>query len=151
MAWLEITINTCQADVESVCAGLTARGFSDLCIEDQQEFEAFLEDNRAYWEYIDEQLEKRLQGLSRVKLYLEDTDTEGLSRVKAFAAEQQLPVIENRCPADKHTKREEIKDLIFDLVKTYPDLKERIFGAMQRYPLPAWEPQGRYKRPKEQE
>ena len=92
MAWLEITINTCQADVESVCAGLTARGFSDLCIEDQQEFEAFLEDNRAYWDYIDEQLEKRLQGLSRVKLYLEDTDTEGLSRVKAFAAEQQLPL-----------------------------------------------------------
>ena len=43
------------------------------------------------------------------------------------------------------------KDLIFDLVKTYPDLKERIFGAMQRYPLPEWEPHGRYKRPKEQE
>ena len=71
--------------------------------------------------------------------------------VDHFAAQQGLPVLKNRCPVDKHTKREEIKDLIFDLVKTYPDLKERIFGAMQRYPLPAWEPQGRYKRPKEQE
>ena len=30
-------------------------------------------------------------------------------------------------------------------------LKERIFGAMQRYPLEEWEPQGRYKRPREQE
>ena len=30
-------------------------------------------------------------------------------------------------------------------------LKERIFGAMQRLPLPEWGPQGRYKRPKEQE
>ena len=32
----------------------------------------------------------------------------------------------------------------------YPDLKDRIFGAMQRYPLPEWEPHGRYKRPKDQ-
>ena len=71
--------------------------------------------------------------------------------VDHFAQQQSLPVLSNRCPVDKHTKREEIKDLIFELVKTYPDLKERIFGAMQRYPLPAWEPQGRYKRPKEQE
>lgn len=71
--------------------------------------------------------------------------------VDAFAVRQKLPVLANRCPVDKHTKREEIKELIFDLVKTYPDLKERIFGAMQRYPLPEWEPQGRYKRPKEQE
>ena len=71
--------------------------------------------------------------------------------VDNFARSAHLPVLQNRCPADKHTKREEIKDLIFDLVKTYPDLKERIFGAMQRYPLPEWEPHGRYKRPKEQE
>ena len=71
--------------------------------------------------------------------------------VDHFAQQQALPVLENLCPVDKHTKREEIKELIFDLVKTYPDLKERIFGAMQLDPLPAWEPQGRYKRPKEQE
>lgn len=71
--------------------------------------------------------------------------------VDNFAQRQGLPVLANRCPVDKHTKREEIKDLIFDLVKTYPDLKERIFGAMQRFPLPEWEPQGRYKRPKDQE
>ena len=71
--------------------------------------------------------------------------------VDAFARRMELPVLENRCPVDKHTKREEVKELIFNLVKEYPDLKERIFGAMQRYPLEAWEPQGRYKRPKEQD
>ncbi len=71
--------------------------------------------------------------------------------VDSFAARQSLPVIENRCPVDKHTKREEIKQLVYTLSATYPDLKERIFGAMQRYPLPAWEPQGRYKRPKDEE
>ena len=71
--------------------------------------------------------------------------------VDNFATRMELPVVHNRCPVDKHTKREEIKQLVFDLSKTYPDLKERIFGAMQRYPLPEWEPKGRYKRPKEQE
>ncbi|MCI8619073.1 MAG: tRNA 2-thiocytidine biosynthesis protein TtcA [Oscillospiraceae bacterium] len=65
-----------------------------------------------------------------------------------FAARMALPVLVNRCPADKHTKREEVKELVFSLSATYPDLKERVFGAMQRFPLPAWETKGRYNRPK---
>ena len=73
MAWLEITLNTAPDRIEAVTAALTAHGFSDLVIEDQQEFETFLEENRAYWDYIDENLQKTLEGLSRIKLYLEDT------------------------------------------------------------------------------
>ena len=68
--------------------------------------------------------------------------------VDNFAVRKELPVVENRCPVDKTTKREEIKQLVYDLSKTYPDLKERIFGAMQRLPLPEWGPKGRYNRPK---
>ena len=71
--------------------------------------------------------------------------------VENFANRMELPVLTNRCPVDKHTKREEIKKLVYTLSETYPDLKERIFGAMQRLPLPEWAPQGRYKRPKEQD
>ena len=71
--------------------------------------------------------------------------------IDSFITRNQLPVITNRCPVDKYTKREEIKKLVYDLSATYPDLKERIFGAMQRLPLPEWEPKGRYKRPKDQE
>lgn len=68
-----------------------------------------------------------------------------------FARRMDLPVIANRCPADKHTKREEIKELVYELSGRYPDLKDRVFGAMQRLPLSEWEPQGRYKRPKVEE
>ena len=71
--------------------------------------------------------------------------------VDNFASRMGLPVVENRCPVDKHTKREEIKALVYELSSRYPDLKERIFGAMQRLPLPEWEPNGRYKRPKDEE
>jgi len=82
MAWLEITIDTAAEKCSSVVTVLTAKGFSDLVIEDQEEFETFLEENRAYWDYIDEQLQEKLQGLSHIKLYLEDTDTDGMERLQ---------------------------------------------------------------------
>ena len=59
--------------------------------------------------------------------------------VAHFAARYALPVVHNTCPADKHTKREEIKDLVFELNGRYPGLKDKVFGAMQRYPLSQWE------------
>ena len=66
-----------------------------------------------------------------------------------FAAKERLPVVHNPCPADKNTKRQEVKDLVYELSSRYPDLKERVFGAMQRLPLPEWGPKGRYKRPRD--
>ena len=82
MAWLEITIDTDSKRIESVAAALTAQGFPELVIEDQAEFEEFLEGNRNYWDYIDEDLQQKLQGLSHIKLYLEDTDTAGMARLE---------------------------------------------------------------------
>lgn len=90
MAWLEITIDTHPDEIELVSNQLTALGFSDLVIEDQQEFETFLEENRACWDYIDETLQAQLQGLSRIRLYLEDQDTAGLSRLESAVSELSL-------------------------------------------------------------
>ena len=56
-----------------------------------------------------------------------------------LAERMDLPVVENECPADKTSKRHEIKDLIYELSGRYPDLKDRVMGAIQRYPLEAWE------------
>ena len=86
MDWLEITVTTASAGIEEVAAALTAGGFDDLLLEDQAEFEAFLEQNRACWDYIDEELQEKLRGLSQIKLYLEDTDTAGMSRLQALIA-----------------------------------------------------------------
>ena len=92
MAWLEITIDTAAEKINSVVTVLTAKGFSDLVIEDQEEFETFLEENRAYWDYIDEELQEKIQGLSHIKLYLEDTDTVGMERLETCVAELKLPM-----------------------------------------------------------
>ena len=83
MSWLEFTVTTAPTGIDAVAAALTARGFADLVLEDQQELEGFLEENRAYWDYIDESLQAQLQGLSRIRLYLEDTDQAGKERLQA--------------------------------------------------------------------
>lgn len=49
-----------------------------------------------------------------------------------------LPVVENPCPANGSTKREETKLLIRQLDQQFPNLKKKIFGAIQRYPLYGW-------------
>lgn len=98
MAWLEITLNTQPGSVNALATALTGLGYEDLCIEDQQEFETFLEENREYWDYIDESLEKSLQGLSRVKLYLEDTETQRLQVLQDYAAEKNLPITVKALP-----------------------------------------------------
>ena len=90
MAWLEITIDTAAEKINSVVTVLTAKGFSDLVIEDQEEFETFLEENKAYWDYIDEEFQEKLQGLSRIKLYLEDTDKNGMERLEKAVSELKL-------------------------------------------------------------
>ena len=40
---------------------------------------------------------------------------------------------------DKQSSREDTKELISELSKKYPDIKSKIFGAIQRLPLPGWE------------
>ena len=90
MAWLEITVQTDPGNVDRTAAALTAAGFSELVIEDQQEFSDFLDQNRACWDYIDEKLQEQLKGLSRIRLYLEDTDTKSLEKLESLVADLEL-------------------------------------------------------------
>lgn len=92
MAWLEITLHTTANSIDETAAMLTAAGFPELVIEDQNQFEDFLEENRACWDYIDEELQEKLQGLSNIKLYLEDTQTEELARLTSLAEAHGLSI-----------------------------------------------------------
>ena len=64
----------------------------------------------------------------------------GEKKIASLAAQLQLPVVENPCPMDKTSKRHEIKELLASLSADYPDMKSKVFGAMQRLPLPGWQP-----------
>jgi len=59
--------------------------------------------------------------------------------IRSIAERYELPVIKNPCPMDGTSRRQEIKDLVKNLSASYPDIKSKVFGAMQRLPLKGWE------------
>lgn len=61
------------------------------------------------------------------------------SYIRALVKRQNLPIVHNPCPADGNTKREEIKQLLRTLEHDNHGVRQRIFGAIQRYPLRGWE------------
>ena len=58
--------------------------------------------------------------------------------IRRVARRLELPVVENPCPANGHSRRQEVKELISGLEGRYPDIKQKLFGSLQRYPLYGW-------------
>ena len=68
----------------------------------------------------------------RPMLYVEERD------VRNAVSRLELPIVHNPCPANGSTQREETKALLKELEQRYPNLRKKIFGAIQRYPLYGW-------------
>lgn len=81
--WLEIAVNTTPDKLDEVCAKLAAAGMDSLVIEDEGEFHAFLEQNRQYWDYVDQELLDRMRGVTRVKFYVTD-DAGGHAQLEQY-------------------------------------------------------------------
>ena len=75
----------------------------------------------------------------------------GEQKIANVAAALELPIVENPCPQDKASKRKEIKDLLSAMCANYPDMKSKVFGAMQRLPLPGWQPGENWREAKKRE
>lgn len=74
MRWIEATINTESGRIDELCLRLEQLGISGVAIEDENDFKEFLENNHKFWDYVDDELNARYNGLSRVKFYLEDDE-----------------------------------------------------------------------------
>ena len=83
LKWLEIAVNTTPERLDQVCAKLAAAGMDSVVIEDEQEFLAFLEQNRQYWDYVDQELLDRMRGAARVKFYVTD-DADGRAQLAQY-------------------------------------------------------------------
>ena len=57
--WLEVTLPVPADRLERVCDILTANGMTGLVVEEEGDFLRFLEQNRQYWDYVDEGLAAR--------------------------------------------------------------------------------------------
>lgn len=81
MQWLELKINTTPAGLDRVSMLVEEQGITGLVIEDEGDFKDFLENNRQYWDYVDDDLLKEKQGLCRITFYV-SADEEGLASVQ---------------------------------------------------------------------
>ncbi len=71
MDWLELKIDTSHAGLDAVTDMLEQQGVTGLIIDDEADFQSFLENNRQYWDYVDDDLLAQKKGVSRVTFYLE--------------------------------------------------------------------------------
>lgn len=69
----------------------------------------------------------------RPLMYMNEADVIG------FVNKYQVPVVKSPCPADGHTKREYIKNLLRNLNIENPGVKERMFTAIRNGNLKGWE------------
>lgn len=95
MEWLELTVRTASGGVEILCMELTEAGFDSFLVEDQEEFEEFLETSRDYWDYVDEDLSEKMTGASQVRLYLEEDS----ARERIPALQELLGQLPGKYPA----------------------------------------------------
>ena len=132
--WLEVTVETTDAEMEALAARLTMNGAEGLVLESETDFKTFLEQNRQYWDYVDDALLERMKGVARIKFYV--TDDEAGRKQMA----QALRGIEN--PTSTAPLKEE--DWAYGWQKYYQPMPvgERV------YIVPEWErgkavPEGR--------
>ena len=71
MEWLELKIDTSPSGLDAVTELLERQGVTSVMIDDEGDFKDFLEHNRQYWDYVDEELLREKAGVSRVTFYLE--------------------------------------------------------------------------------
>lgn len=98
MRWQEITIKTTAEEIESLCLALNELGIDGLSIEDTADFYNFLENNKQYWDYVDDDLEKSMENKSQVKFYLPDDDDGKRQRETISAAlniEPQITIVDD--------------------------------------------------------
>ena len=88
--WLEVTVETTGAELDSLSARLTGNGATGLVIEDEEDFKSFLEQNRQYWDYVDDQLLERMKGAARIKFYVTD-DADGQGQLAKWMEGIDLP------------------------------------------------------------
>ena len=74
MRYIEVCVNTPADEIERRCEEMTAMGAEGFVIENEADFQDFLENNHQYWDYVDDELESRFTGVSRIKCYLCDDE-----------------------------------------------------------------------------
>ncbi len=97
MRYMEVTVNTPAKDIDRRCEEMSAMGVGGFVIENEEDFQSFLENNHAYWDYVDEELEQKFAGVSRIKCYLTDDEAgrDSLRQIRAAYGEVGVSFVED--------------------------------------------------------
>ena len=74
MRYIEVVVDTPPEEMDRRCEEMSAMGVNGFVIENEADFQDFLEHNHQYWDYVDRELEERFAGVSRIKCYLTDDE-----------------------------------------------------------------------------
>ena len=85
MRYIEVTVNTPDEEIDRRCEEMAAMGVGGFVIENEADFQDFLEHNHQDWDYVDDELAQKFSGVSRIKCYLTD-DAEGQKALRAIRA-----------------------------------------------------------------
>ena len=88
--WSEIILDVKSDRLEEISARLIANGVPGFVTEEEEEFRTFLEENRQYWDYVDDELMERMKGVSRIKFYVTD-DEDGKKQLEGYLKGIDLP------------------------------------------------------------
>ncbi len=80
MNWIQLKIITTTNGIDPISGVLYDMGITGIEISDKDDFKEFLENNRKYWDYVDEELEKLKTADSAITLYFGD-DEEGKAQL----------------------------------------------------------------------
>lgn len=69
----------------------------------------------------------------RPLMYMNEADVIG------FVHKYEVPVVKSPCPADGYTKRQYVTDLLAQLNRENPGVKERMFAAIQNGSMEGWQ------------
>lgn len=75
MDWITVSVFTSPDGIDSVCGCLLNAGITGFVIEDNDDFLTFLEENKQFWDYVDDELLKEKQAETRVKFYVSDNES----------------------------------------------------------------------------
>lgn len=97
MRYIEVIVDTPAQELDRRCEEMAAMGVGGFVIENEEDFQDFLENNHAYWDYVDKELEEKFAGLSRIKCYLTDdaSGQDSLRQIRAAYGEVSVSFVED--------------------------------------------------------
>ncbi len=97
MRYIEVIVDTPEELLDQRCEEMSAMGVGGFVIENEADFQDFLENNHQYWDYVDRELEQQYAGVSRIKCYLTDDEAgqDSLRQIRAAYGQVEVSFVED--------------------------------------------------------